>query len=684
MRKLSLLAPAALLAALLAAPARAAFIPSSLLNFDATPEQIADSCHKAQQRAQMALAGVASSAGSPTFSSTAGALDLAVWNLIDETASDTFLKDVAVSSSVRQASLECKTQVDQFLIDVYTREDLFKAVQALDASKPKLAADSRRLVDKQLLDFKRNGLLLPPDKRDEVKKLDKQIVALEEQFDKNIAEDKESLWLSPKELEGLPDDYIARLDHENGKYRVTVDYPDFFPFMENAKNEDARKRLEFLFDNRAAKKNVPLLEQALKLREEAARKLGYKNHAAYVLEDRMAKNPETVDRFIDGLVTRLKPMAKKELKELSALKRADVGPKGDATIHLWDWRYYDNQLRKKRYQVDNDALKAYFPLGTVTAGMFRVYETLLGVHFEQVKDAAVWAPDVTLWKVTDAMGGDPIGYFYMDLFPRDGKYKHAASFDIIHGRLLADGTYQRPVSAIVANFTKPEPGVPSLLKPGEHEEVETFFHEFGHIMHMTLTTARYGRFSGTNVDQDFVEAPSQMLENWVWDPQIISMMSGRYDDPSKKLPEDELQKMVASKLLDSGIVNLRQMLFASVDMAYHTSRDVPDTTKVWARIAKKVALMPIEPGTHPEASFGHIMGGYDAGYYGYMWSKVYAQDMFTRFQQEGLLNPAIGRQYRDDILAPGGSKDPMTLLETFLGRKPNDKAFLRSLGLKVK
>ncbi len=675
-----MLAP--LLAVVLSAAASAGgFSPSPYLRFDASPAQISQDCDQAIKRAQMDLEEIARlPETSLTFSNTAAALDQAVWTANDRTGSDTFLKEVAVSPAVRQAALQCQTKMDKFNIDVYAREDLFKALSAYAAKKEKSAAEDGRLLDKELEDFRRNGLLLPARKRERVRKIHERIAELQDEFDKNIADDKEGLWLTRTQLAGLPDDYVGGLKRDGDKYWVSVDYPDFFPFMENSKDADARRRLETLFDNRAFQLNEPILKEALALREQAAHLLGYKDHAAYVLEPRMAKNPRTVERFIDDLVRRLKPLGKQDEARLLALKNAD-DPRSDGKLHIWDWRYYDNQLRKTKYDVDEDKLKEYFPMQTVTEGMLGIYQQVLGVRFKRIADASVWAPDVSLYSVSDAAGGPPIGYFYMDLFPRDGKYKHAASFTLINGRVLPDGTYQKPVSAIVANFAKPSPGRPSLLKHGEHEEIETFFHEFGHIMHQTLTTAKYGRFSGANVALDFVEAPSQMFENWVWQPAVIERISGYYADPSKKLPPNVLQKMIAVKNLDAGIVNLRQMLFAQVDMDYHTRSTVSDPTKIWAKDARKIALMPIAPDTHPEASFGHIMGGYDAGYYGYMWSKVYAQDMFSVFQQDGILNPAVGRRFRDDVLAKGSTEDEMRLVEDFLGRKPNNEAFLRSIGL---
>ena len=671
-----------LLALVLAAPAPAAFSPSPRLAFDRAPAEIAAHCEASKKQAEMSLAELASlSPASRTFANTPAALDDILANLGDAPASDTFSKYVSISSSVRDAANDCETLLGQFSVDIFTREDLYKAVSDYAAKKEALTGEDARLLDKELLDFKRSGVTLPKETREQVKTIRRKLVQLEADFGKNLNEVKDSAVFTRAELDGLPEDYVAKLPKEGADYRVSVDYPDYFPFMDNAKDPEARKRLELLFDNRAYGVNEPLLRQILQLRGEAAALQGYKSHAAFVLEDRMAKSPAAVDKFLARLVKRLNPLGQKELAAMVALKDQELGAKSDHVIHLWDWRYYDNMQLKAR-AVDKEKIKDYFPMETVTRGLLEVYQKLLGVKFREIQDKAAsadWSKDAKLYEITDASGGEPIGYFYMDLFPRDGKYKHAAAFDIVHARRLPDGTYQKPVSAIVANFSKPGPGQPSLLRHGVHEDVETFFHEFGHIMHQTLTKAHYGRFSGSNVARDFVEAPSQMLENWVWDPQIIGMMSGRYDDPSQKLPVDLLQKMVAVKNLNVGLKTLRQLLFGSVDMEYH-SGPVGDPTAVWARHAKEVMLIPMTDGTHPEASFGHLMG-YDAGYYGYLWSQVFADDMFSVFEREGLLNPAIGRRYREEILEPGSSREESVSLERFLGRKPNEDAFLRHIGL---
>lgn len=660
------------------ASAAAPFTPAASLRWEPAPSELMEDCRAAKKRAESRLEEVARTpAGLRTFDNTPWALDRVGADLSDQTAADTFLKYVSVSSAVRDAGNECETLLGQFSVDMYAREDLYRALKEYAAKGEGLTGESKRLLEKELLDFKRSGLELPKAKRDEVTVLRKKLVELEATFGKNINEYKDYALFEASELDGLPEDFVARLERVDGKYKVGLDYPDYFPFMENSQNSAARQIMERKFNDRAALQNRPVLKEVLALRLKAARLLGYPTHAHFVLEDRMAKDPKTVAAFLARLRGKLKILGGDELAVLKSLKYAFEGKASDGEFHAWDWRFYDNQLKKAKYNVDAQKIKEYFPADLVTEQMLVVYQKLLGLKFRRIEDAATWHPDVKFYEITDAAGGEPIAYFYMDLFPREGKYKHAAAFSLITGRQLSDGRYQKPVSSIVANFNKPAKGVPSLLT---HDEVETFFHEFGHIMHQTLTKARYGRFAGSSTARDFVEAPSQMLENWVWDAEVLQSLSGHYQDRSKKLPKELLNKMLAAKNVNSGLINLRQLLFGSVDQAYHGTPP-GDTTAVYARLSKDVAMIPMTPGTHPEASFGHLMG-YDAGYYGYLWSKVYAEDMFSKFKAEGVLNPALGRRYRTEILERGSSRDEMDSLNAFLGREPNEDAFLESIGLK--
>ncbi|OGS38863.1 MAG: hypothetical protein A2506_07775 [Elusimicrobia bacterium RIFOXYD12_FULL_66_9] len=656
------------------------FVPAPTLDYDPTPAALLQDCRDAQKRAASALAGLASLPQvSRTFDNTPWAFDRILAQLYEDTSSDQFMKHVSVSSAARSAGNDCETEIGKFYIDVYSREDLYKALKDYAAKGDALKDDYARLLEKQLLDFRRSGMELPSADRAQLTLMRKRLTELESQFSRNINESKDFALFTREEMDGAPEDFIARLEKVGDKYKVTLDYPDYFPFMDNVRVGASRKILDMKFNNRASLENVSLLDDILSLRKKAARIIGYPSHAAYILETRMAKDPATVKAFIDRLKKRLRPLAEDELVTLKALKVVFEGKDADPVFRAWDWRFYDNQLKRVRYSVDEQKIREYFPADHVTEQMLEVYQTLLGIKFRRVENASLWHPDVKLFSISEASGGEPFAYFYMDMFPREGKYKHAAAFDLIKGRALPDGTYRKPVSAIVANFDKPTAERPSLLT---HDDVETYFHEFGHIMHQTLTRARFGRFSGSEVARDFVEGPSQMLENWVWDPTVLSSLSGHYKDHAQKLPKEMLDKMIAARNADSGLFNLRQLNFGSIDQLYHTSPP-SDTTAAYAKTMKDVALIPMTEGTHPQASFGHLMS-YDSGYYGYMWSKVYAQDMFSRFEAAGVMNPLVGMEYRRKILEVGASNDEMTELKSFLGREPKEDAFLKSIGLSAK
>jgi thimet oligopeptidase len=307
--------------------------------------------------------------------------------------------------------------------------------------------------------------------------------------------------------------------------------------------------------------------------------------------------------------------------------------------------------------------------------MLDVYSEILGVRYVQIKDAAVWAPNVQFYEVRNKKDDALLAYFYTDFFPREGKYGHAAAFPLIQGRML-NGHYVQPISAIVANLAAPAGDKPSLLT---HRDVETMFHEFGHIMHNSLTRAPYGSLAGTSVARDFVEAPSQMLENWVWEPVVLDKISGHYKDHSKKLPKDLLKKMIAARDFQQGRFYIRQLTFGLYDLEIHTEPGKIDVTKAYDDIYRRLTGIEQVKNSHFPATFGHMMGGYDGGYYGYLWSKVYAQDMYTVFQDKGVLSSKAGARYRDDILAPGDIEEPDQLLKKFLGREPNNKAFFKYL-----
>jgi thimet oligopeptidase len=350
----------------------------------------------------------------------------------------------------------------------------------------------------------------------------------------------------------------------------------------------------------------------------------------------------------------------------------------DGIIHLWDWRYFDNILRKKTYAVDDEEVRDYFPTNVVVERMLQLYQTILGLSFREIENPLTWHPSVKLYEVTNTGSTEPIGYFYLDLFPREGKYPQAETAALVTGRRRLDGSYQKPVSALIANVRNATNTRPSLLS---HKEIVVLFHEFGHIMHHTLCKNKYGRLTAFNVSSDFIETPSQMMENWTWDRDILEFLSGHYKDQSQKIPRDMSEKIVAARYTGVGLNTLMQLSLALIDLTYHGPSVPRDPSKAFAKTFSDTALIPLSPGTHPEGQFGHIMDGYDAGYYGYLWSSVYAQDMFSIFKKYGLRDITIGRRYREEILEPGATRDDMQSLKSFLGREPDQKSFYESIGL---
>ena len=402
--------------------------------------------------------------------------------------------------------------------------------------------------------------------------------------------------------------------------------------------------------------------------------LGHNTYSEYQLQSRMAKTPETVWEFENGLKTALREKAQKDYDELLEIKKTRVP--GADKINGWERSYYADKLMKEKYQLDSDKVKEYFELDDVLAGLFSITQTLFDVEYREVENPSVWHEDVRMFEVIQ--DGKIKGRFYLDLFPRDNKYGHAACFGILNGKMTPMG-YKIPTASLVCNFPKPTEDKPSLMP---HSQVRTFFHEFGHVLHQMMTTADLYSQSGTNVSRDFVEAPSQIFENWTWNYEALKMFARHYET-GEVLPKDLFDKMLAAKNVGSGMSASGQVFLGTFDLTLHDKYD-PDgqktTTDVLKEVQKEVSLIDYVEGTHFHTAFGHLTG-YASSYYGYLWSKVYAQDMFSVFEENGIMDTETGIRYRDIILASGSSKDELELVKEFLGREPNNEAFLKELGL---
>ncbi|GES64018.1 metallopeptidase MepB [Aspergillus terreus] len=642
-----------------------------------------------------------------------------------------FYQAVSTEQQLRDASSKAEELMDEFFIESAMREDVFKLVDAVLSKNESLDPESRRLLEKEHKDFIRNGLGLPAGpQRDRFKEIKKRLSQISIEFQKNLNEENGGLWFTPAELEGVPEDVLSGLkkgEGENeGKLWLTFKYPDLFPTMKYAKNPETRKKVMIENENKC-NQNVPLFREAIILRDEAARLLGYPNHAAFRIEDKMAKTPETVDTFLGDLRSRLTAGGQKEIQSLLQLKKADLEARGesfDGHYYLWDHRFYDRLMLEKDYSLDQQQIAEYFPLQTTIEGMLKIFEELFGLVFVEITgdDRAqvaptgkgsdiVWHEDVQIFSVWDdaAEGNGFVGYLYLDLFPRPGKYGHAANFNLQPGFIDANGQRRYPATALVCNFTKPTPKKPSLLK---HDEVVTLFHELGHGIHDLVSKTIYSRFHGTNTVRDFVEAPSQMLENWCWTPSQLKALSHHYASlspeyraawqeqagadkpvPDAQIPDEIIANLIRTKHVNDALFNLRQLHFGIFDMTVHEPASHAEIEKLpisatYNQLRKQITQMEGPESTglgdewgHGEATFGHLIGGYDAGYYGYLSSQVYSTDMFYTVFKADPMNGKEGRRYRYQVLEKGGSQDEMTTLTEFLGRPPKTDAFYKDMGL---
>ena len=650
------------------------------LRFDYTPQEIAALEAQAAKELEVNLNFLAKiPAQDRDFNNTVLALESAYTSYWFVPKNLSLLAYFHADPAVREAAARLETKGSQTKAAVFARKDIYRALKEYADTNPRLAHEDARLMAKWLERYERAGMALSDKEAAEYARLNTERLNKITQFNVNLNNYQDELHVTREELDGLGETYINRLGRtDDGKYIVTLKYPDYNPFMSSAKSEKARKALQEKFARRGGKENVTLLEDTLELRRRQAALLGYKQYPDYVLPVRMAKNYKTLEKFLKGLQKEVTPLAQKELKEYLKFKEETTGQKA-GEMPAWELPYWENEYKKKYYQVDNDKIKEYFQADRVIAGMFDIFGNLFGVTFEKA-DLPTWHPDVLVYQIKDKKSGELISNFYLDMFPRDGKYTHAATWSFVDRFQLPDGSYQTPSVVIAANFTPAGNGVPALM---EHSEVETLFHEFGHVLQMSMATSKYATLTGDNVAWDYIETHSQLLENWAWQPQVIKQISAHYKT-GEPLPDETIDALVKSKKAGAATAFIRQNFLGQFDVAAHAADKRVDTTKLYAKMMKDITGIPMTPGTYPQASFGHIMSltdPYDVGYYVYAWSLVIAQDIFSQFQQQGLFNAELGARLREYVYTPGTVYDENEMVEKFLGRPYNDKAFLKDLGI---
>lgn len=569
-------------------------------------------------------------------------------------------------AAVREAAKLCEPKADAFITSLYLDAELAGVINAYAAKGDPLEGERKKLLTEIRRDFRRNGIELTPDQQKELRRMNEEITRAGQDFQSNIASSSGHIDVKPDALKGLPPEYVAKHPAKNGKIEIGIDYPDYFPFVTYSKDRKAALDLFIKFSNRGGEENVKLLERLLKLRSDKAKLLGYASWADYVLEPRMARDPKTVKAFLTQIREALRAPAKIELAELL---KEHVKLLGKSTDKLAPpARYFlQDRVKKEKYKLDSQELSSYLEIGAVKKGLLEITAKMYGLDYKEVP-AKAWHPDVTAYEVSS--GGKSIGKFYLDLYSRPDKFKHMAMFSVVTSKKLADGSRRLPVASLECNF--PKPGAePALMS---HEDVVTFFHEFGHVLHHLLTRSDLAQFSGTNVVRDFVEAPSQMFEEWPWSREVLDLFA-HHHTTGAKIPDALFKALQRARGFGKALETQRQLVFATLDQEYHTRAPGFDTTAVFEEVQNANDSFAFVKGVHFQSSFGHLIG-YDAGYYSYQWALALSRDVLTRFRKEGLLNPAVAASWRDEVLSKGGGEDEKAMVTRFLGRAPNNDAYL--------
>jgi len=621
-------------------------------------------CDGELKQAEAALARLLAVKGKRTVQNT-----LVIYNEISLHADNaayqaSLMESVHPDSGFRATAEEVTQAASKFASDLSLNKGVYEALQAVDVSKE--SPETKYLVEKTLRDFRRAGVDKDDATRAKITALREELVKIGQDFDKNIRNDSRTIEVSSvDDLKGLPEDYIkSHQPGPDGKIKISIEYPDRFPIMSYAENGEVRRRLYMERMNRAFPQNMAVLDRLIAKRYELAQTLGYKTWADYVTEDKMIKSAARVSDFIDRISALTVAASKDEYQVFLKAKRAD--DPAATTVENWEYGYYSNKVKKRDYDFDSREARPYFAFAQVKKGVMDVTSKIFGVTFKKIENPTVWDPTVDAYEVWDS--GKMIGRFFLDLHPRPGKFNHAAQFLIRQGC----AGYQLPEAALVCNFPGDEPNDPGLMEPGD---VETFFHEFGHLLHSIFAgSQRWEPQAGISTEWDFVEAPSQMLEEWVRYPSSLQSFAKHYQT-GEPIPLAMVEKMKRSDAFGRATDTAFQVLLTTISLRmYDRDPSLVNTDKIVEEAETAIMPFPRVPNTHFQTSFGHL-DGYSAIYYTYQWSLVIAKDLFSKFDTNNMLDPAVPTRYRKTILAAGGTKPAEALVRDFLKRDFDYKAY---------
>jgi len=642
------------------------------------------------EKARAEIDAIVKNPEAPTFKNTIEALDYSGEELSRISSIFFNLNSAETNDAIQKTAQKVSPLLSEFSNDITLNDDLFRCVKIVYDTKSNLnlTTEQDTLLNKKYKSFSRNGANLSDVEKEQLREIDKELSQLKLKFGEHILAETnafEMLLTNEAQLSGLPEGakeaakQLAKSKDKDG-WLITLDYPSYIPFMSYADNRELREQLSKAFGSKGFKGNA-LDNQAIvlkiaTLRNQRAKLLGYKTHAHFVLEERMAETPDNVQNFLNELLDKAKPAATNEFQNLEQFAK-DLD--GIEQLQKWDSAYYSEKLKQKLFSLDDEQLKPYFKLENVIKGAFTVAEKLFGLQFKAVSNIDTYHDDVLTYEVLDD-AGELVSIFYADFHPRTGK-RNGAWMTSYKPQMIKDGINERPHVSIVCNFTKPTPTKPSLLT---FNEVTTLFHEFGHALHGMLANTTYPSLSGTSVHWDFVELPSQILENWCYEEETLKLFATHYET-GEVIPMELIDKIKASATFHEGMQTLRQLSFGLLDMAWH-AHESPETISsvkdFECQAFEATDLYPDVAENCMSTAFAHIFqGGYSSGYYSYKWAEVLDADAFEYFKAKGIFNKEVAQKFKAFVLSQGGTENPMTLYKKFRGQEPKPEALLRRAGL---